>query len=150
GYRDLGDTGQMAKHILVLFGAQRARDLRREDTLSFAAPADSGNIHQNLGKILREGPEFGIHTMIWCDTVQSFSRIFDNSALNEIGHRIAGALSSADSIKLFDEPVASKLERENRMICYDDENIGVYTPIRPYVPCDLSYVTALGKKLKKR
>ena len=150
GYRDLGDTGQMAKHILVLFGAQRARDLRREDTLSFAAPADSGNIHQNLGKILREGPEFGIHTMIWCDTVQSFSRIFDNSTLNEIGHRIAGALSSADSIKLFDEPVASKLERENRMICYDDENIGVYTPIRPYVPCDLSYVTALGKKLKKR
>ena len=150
GYRDLGDTGQMTKNILILFGAQRARDLRREDTLSFAAPTDSGNVHENLGKILREGPEFGIHTMIWCDTVQSFSRIFDNSALNEIGHRIAGALSSADSIKLFDEPVASRLERENRMICYDDEKIGVYTPIRPYVPCDLSYIAALGKKLEER
>ena len=147
GYRDLGDTGQMSKIILILFGAQRARDLRREDTLSFAAPTDSGNVHENLGKILREGPEFGIHTMIWCDTVQSFSRIFDNSALNEIGHRIAGTLSSADSIKLFDEPVASKLERENRMICYDDEKIGIYTPIRPYVPCDLNYVTALGKQV---
>ena len=145
GYRDLGDTGQMSTIILVMFGVQRARDLRREDTISFAAPTDSGNVHENLDKILREGPEFGIHTMIWCDTVQSFSRIFDNSALNEIGHRITGALSSADSIKIFDEPVASRLERENRMICYDDEKIGVYTPIRPYIPCDLSYVTELGK-----
>ena len=144
-YRDLSDTKQMSKIILVLFGVQRARNLRREDRISFSAPTDGGSIHDNLGKILREGPEFGIHTIIWCDTVQSFSRIFDNSALNEIGHRVAGVLSSADSIKLFDEPVAANMDRENRMICYDDEKIGVYTSIRPYRPCDLSYVKELGK-----
>ena len=144
-YRELSDTKQMSKIILVLFGVQRARNLRRETGISFAPPTDGGNIHDNLSKILREGPEFGIHTIIWCDTVQSFSRIFDNSDLNEIGHRVAGVLSSADSIKLFDEPVASNLDRENRMICYDDEKIGVYTSIRPYRPCDLSYVKELGE-----
>ena len=144
-YRDLGDTKQMSKIILVLFGVQRARNLRREDRISFSAPTDDGSIHDNLGKILREGPEFGIHTLIWCDTVQSFSRIFDNSALNEIGHRVGGVLSPADSIKLFDEPVASNLDRENRMICYDDEKIGAYTSIRPYRPCDLNYVKELGE-----
>ena len=147
--RELSDSTKMAKIILVLFGVQRARDLRRSDNMSFTAPTADGNVHDNLGRILREGPEFGIHTMIWCDTVQSFSRIFDNAALNEIGHRITGALSSADSIKLFDEPVASKLDRENRMICYDDEKIGVYTPIRPYRPCSLGYVKALGARQKK-
>ena len=144
-YRDLSDIKQTSKIILVLFGVQRARNLRHEDRISFASPTDGGSIHDNLSKILREGPDFGIHTIIWCDTVQSFSRIFDNSALNEIGHRIAGTLSPADSIKLFDEPVASNLDRENRMICYDDEKIGVYTSIRPYQPCDLNYVKELGE-----
>ena len=144
-YRDMSDTKQMSKIILVLFGVQRARDLRRETGISFTASSVGNNVHDNLGKILREGPEFGIHTIIWCDTVQSFSRIFDNSDLNEIGHRVAGVLSSADSIKLFDEPVASNLDRENRMICYDDEKIGVYTSIRPYRPCDLDYVKELGE-----
>ena len=143
-YRDMSDTKQMSKIILVLFGVQRVRDLRRETGISFTASSAGSNIHDNLGKILREGPEFGIHTIIWCDTVQSFSRIFDNSDLNEIGHRVAGVLSSADSIKLFDEPVASNLDRENRMICYDDEKIGVYTSIRPYRPCDLDYAKELG------
>lgn len=144
-YRELDDTKQMSKIILVLFGVQRARNLRREDKISFAPSTDGGSVHDNLGKILREGPEFGIHTIIWCDTVQSFTRIFDNSDLNEVGHRVAGVLSSADSIKLFDEPVASNLDRENRMICYDDEKIGAYTSIRPYRPCDLSYVKELGQ-----
>lgn len=145
GYRELSDTKKASKIVLVLFGIQRARNLRRETGISFASPSNGDNVHGNLSKILQEGPEFGIHTIIWCDTVQSFSRIFDNSALHEIGHRVAGPLSQADSIKLFDEPVASNLDRENRMICYDDEKIGVYTSIRPYRPCDLSYVKELGK-----
>lgn len=145
GYRELSDTKQTSKVVLVLFGVQRARNLRRETGISFASPSNGDNVHSNLSKILEEGPEFGIHTIIWCDTLQSFSRIFDNSDLNEIGHRIAGVLSSADSIKLFDEPVASNLDRENRMICYDDEKIGIYTSIRPYRPCDLSYIKELGE-----
>lgn len=145
GYRELSDTKQTSKIVLVLFGVQRARNLRRETGISFASPSNGDNIHGNLSKILEEGPEFGIHTIIWCDTLQSFSRVFDNSDLNEIGHRIAGVLATNDSVKLFDEPVASNLDRENRMICYDDEKVGVYTSIRPYRPCDLSYVKELGE-----
>ena len=145
GGRDMGDPRQMSKIILVLFGIQRARNLRRETGPSFTSASSGNNVHDNLSKILQEGPEFGIHTIIWCDTVQSFSRVFDNSDLNEIGHRITGVLSANDSVKLLDAPVASKLDRENRMVCYDDEKIGVYTSIRPYRPCDLSYIKELGK-----
>ena len=143
--RELSDTKQTSKIILVLFGIQRARNLRRETGVSFTSSANGNNVHNNLSKILQEGPEFGMHTIIWCDTLQSFSRVFDNSDLNEIGHRIAGVLATNDSVKLFDEPVASNLDRENRMICYDDEKVGVYTSIRPYRPCDLSYVKELGE-----
>ena len=145
GYRELSDTKQISKIVLVLFGVQRARNLRRETGISFTSASSGDNVHGNLSKILEEGPEFGIHTIIWCDTLQSFSRIFDNSDLNEIGHRVSGVLSTNDSVKLFDEPVASNLDRENRMICYDDEKIGIYTSIRPYRPCDLSYVKELGE-----
>lgn len=144
-YRELSDTKQTSKIVLVLFGVQRARNLRREAGISFASPSNGDNVHDNLSKILEEGPEFGIHTIIWCDTVQSFSRVFDNSDLNEMGHRVSGVLSTNDSVKLFEEPVAANLDRENRMICYDDEKIGIYTSIRPYRPCDLSYVKELGE-----
>ena len=144
--RELSDSTQMAKIILVLFGVQRAHDLRRPGNISFTTPTADGNVHDNLSKILGKGPYFGIHTIIWSDTVQSFSRFFDNSALNEIiGHRIAGVLSPDDSSKLFDDLVASKLNRKNR-ICYDNKN-RIYTPIRPYRPCSLDYVKALGEAL---
>ena len=145
GYRELSNIKQTSKIVLVLFGVQRVRNLRRETGISFTSASSGDNVHDNLSKILEEGPEFGIHTIIWCDTLQSFSRIFDNSDLNEIGHRIAGVLAINDSVKLFDEPVAANLDRENRMICYDDEKIGVYTSICPYRPCDLSYVKELGE-----
>ena len=145
GGRDMGDLRRMSKIILVLFGIQRARDLRRKTGVNFTSSADGDNVHNNLSKILQEGPEFGIHTIIWCDTLQSFSRIFDNSDLNEIGHRVSGVLSTNDSVKLFDGPVASNLDRESKMICYEDEKTGIYTSIRPYRPCDLSYVKEIGK-----
>ena len=145
--REQLEAGQRTSVVFVLFGIQRARNLRREDTLSFGPSAGNGNVHDNLSKILREGPEFGVHTIIWCDTLQSLTRILTNTDLHEIGHRISGALSQADSVKLLDDPVASKIQQENRMVCYDDEKVGAYPSVRPYLAVDGEEVASVGARL---
>jgi len=139
---------QRTKVFLFLFGIQRARDLRQSDGGFFSGGDSEESVHANLKKVLREGPEFGVHTIIWCDTPQNAAKILDNQAMNELGQRLSGAMSSGDSMRFFDDTVASKLTRENRMVCYDDEKVGAFTQIRPFLPPDPSWLHNLGEALR--
>jgi len=135
--------------FLVIFGIQRARDLRLRDTFSFSAGEEQDAEHDHLERILRDGPEVGVHTLIWCDTLQSVGKILNGQEMNEVGLRISGPLSAGDSVKFFDDPVASKLNRDNRMLCYDDDRIGAYTQIRPFLPTSKGWLEELGKTYRK-
>lgn len=143
-----GDRKQPST-LLVLFGIQRARDIRRETgSLGFGRANEGPNVHANLSTILREGPEAGAHVLLWCDTFQNFSRAFDNAALSEFGHRIVGSLPANDSMKLLDDPVASKITKDNRMIVYNDEKVGVHVHVRPYLPPDVAWLRATLENMK--
>ncbi|MBZ0149056.1 MAG: hypothetical protein K8F62_16160, partial [Pseudorhodoplanes sp.] len=127
--------------LLVFFGIQRARDMTRESGgFGLSRNQDEPDIHADLNIILREGPDVGVHMLVWTDTLANFMRRMDNSALAEFGHRLAGGVSSNDSIKLFDDQIGSKLSKENRMVAYDDERVGVYETIRPYLPPDRAWL----------
>lgn len=149
--READDGIGKPRVFLIIFGIQRARNLRNEDTFRFGG-GGSGEptVHDNLKKVLQEGPDVGVHTLIWCDTLQNAGKILDNQAMNEIGQRISGPMSASDSMKVFDDPIASKLERENRMICFDDDRVGTYSQIRPFLPCDPGWIEELGRDLNKR
>lgn len=138
------------KVFLFLFGIQRARDLRQADTGFFSDDDGQASLHSSLTKILREGPEFGVHTVIWCDTPQNANKILSSQAMNELGHRVSGSLSAGDSMRYFDDTVASKLDRANRMICYDDEHVGVFTQIRPFLPPSPEWLGELGSSLRSK
>lgn len=138
-----------SKVFLFLFGIQRARDLRQPD-FGRLHRDEERSLHDNLNKILREGPECGVHTILWCDTFQNVDKCLQGSALNEIGQRISGTLSSGDSMRLFDNSIASKLSRENRLICYDDERVGTYVHIRPFVPPSPEWVKNVAKSFLKK
>lgn len=128
-------TSKRPTTFLVIFGLQRARDMRREPgSLGFGRSSEGPSIHDNMTTILREGPEVGAHVLLWCDTLQNLSRALDNSALSEFGHRVVGSLPVNDSMKLLDDAVASKITKDNRMIVYNDEKVGVHESIRPYMP----------------
>ncbi|WP_209428307.1 FtsK/SpoIIIE domain-containing protein [Pararhodobacter sp. SW119] len=139
----------LTKVFFFLFGIQRARDLRQSDSGFFLGGNNEESVHGNLKKILREGPEFGVHTIIWCDTPQNAAKILDSQAMNELGQRLSGPMSSSDSMRLFDDTVASKLSRGNRMICYDDEKVGVFTQIRPFLPPDTEWLVKLSKEVRE-
>ncbi|MFN3979662.1 MAG: hypothetical protein ACK4SA_04665, partial [Caldilinea sp.] len=93
---------------------QRARDLRQEDSFSsFASFSDdstpAANPAQQFATILRDGPEVGVHTFVWCDTVTNLNRTLERRLLREFALRVAFQMSAEDSSTLPDSPAASKL-----------------------------------------
>ena len=68
-----------------------------------------------FGDVLRDGPPVGIHTIIWCDSVNNLNRTFDRQGTKEFENRILFQMSANDSSTLIDTPAASKLG-ENRAL----------------------------------
>src|SRR6185312_2823785 len=63
--------------FLFIYGLHRARDLRPDESFSFAsfdADAAVPSLAQQFETILRDGPELGIHTIAWCDTMTNLGR----------------------------------------------------------------------------
>jgi hypothetical protein len=128
-------------HYLVLVGVHRIRDLRLSDDLGFRLGEET-SLHpsEQLTAILRDGPEAGIHVLMWCDTVGNLQRYVDRRALREIGLRVAGPMSEEDSMHLIDSPAAARLDKPHRMVFYDDERPGMLEKFRPYVVRDLTWL----------
>jgi S-DNA-T family DNA segregation ATPase FtsK/SpoIIIE len=120
---------------LFLYGLQRARDLRQEEMGfggfgGFGEEPTAPNPAQQFATILREGPDLGIHTLVWCDTMTNLNRSLDRRALREFAMRVAFQMSAEDSANLLDSPLASKLG-PYRALFYDEEE-GRLEKFRPY------------------
>ena len=120
---------------LFLYGLQRARDLRQEEMGfggfgGFSEEPPAPNPAQQFTTILREGPDLGIHTLVWCDTMTNLNRSLERRALREFAMRVAFQMSTEDSVNLLDSPLASKLG-SYRALFYDEEE-GHLEKFRPY------------------
>jgi hypothetical protein len=159
GWRELGAVlGELTAEIerrqsgnaeapaiyLVLYGVQRMRDLRRqEDDFGFMSRGQeqAATPDKQLTTILREGASLGIHTMMWCDTLNNLQRVLDRQSMREFSMRVVFQLSVADSSNLIDSPAASKLGMYRALFANEEE--GRVDKFRPYgLPADewLSWV----------
>ena len=122
---------------LVLYNAARFRELRKgEEDFSFSIDRDKPPAaDKQLAEILKDGPAWGIHTLVWCDSYNSVTRLFDRVALREFEIRVALQMSAADSSNFIDSPAASQLS-PYRALVYNDET-GQAELFRPYgIPSD--------------
>ena len=117
---------ELPPRYLVLFGLQQARDLDQEELgySSYGEDSAQPNPTRQFATIVREGPDLGIHTLVWCDTKASLERRLDRRTLREFTMRVALQMSEEDSSSLLNSPLASRLgpyralfysEVENRM-----------------------------------
>ncbi|MCH5376741.1 MAG: AAA family ATPase, partial [Planctomycetes bacterium] len=61
-----------------IFNLPRFRDLRKSEDFSFSFEEEAAtSLDKQLAMILREGPHFGVHTLIWCDTYTNLNRWLD-------------------------------------------------------------------------
>jgi len=138
---------------LVIIGLQRARDLRVGEDASMSMRFDvepTVSLVDTLAKVLRQGPEVGVHTIIWCDTGANLERVLDRDVVNEIGLRVSGPLSGNESNRFYDDDVAAGIDKPHRMIKYDDDQVGVFELFRPYAVPPVEFLRQFGARLKER
>jgi S-DNA-T family DNA segregation ATPase FtsK/SpoIIIE len=126
------ETAAAPSLYLVLFGVQRLRDLRRqEDDFSFMRKGEEApNPVQQFATLLREGSPLGVHTLMWCDTLNNLQRTLDRQSMRELTMRVVFQMNVSDSSNLIDSPLASKLGL-HRALFFNEED-GRLDKFRPY------------------
>ncbi|MGO9922316.1 MAG: FtsK/SpoIIIE domain-containing protein [Isosphaeraceae bacterium] len=131
--RQKASTEDQGPIYIMIYDLQRFRDLRKaDDDFGYSRYDESKPVPPSklFGDILREGPPVGVHTMVWCDSVNNLNRTFDRQGTKEFENRILFQMSANDSSTLIDMPAASKLG-ENRALYFSEEENRI-EKFRPY------------------
>lgn len=148
--RQNDETSTPAFYVIV-DQLSRFRDLRKaEEDFGFSSmgedkPPDPA---AQFGDILREGPEFGIHSILCCDTYNSVMRSIDRQGLRDLEMRVVFQMNAGDSSNLIDSPAASRLG-VHRAILYD-EGQGRLEKFRPYGVPSEPWLQQVGEQFDKR
>jgi energy-coupling factor transporter ATP-binding protein EcfA2 len=134
---------------LLIHHLARFRELRRDEDdfgfSSFDEPEKAMSPSKMLGKILKEGPTLGMHTLVWCDSYNNVARCFDRQVLRDFDSRIVFQMSPNDSSNLMDSPAASRLG-DHRAYLYSDDR-GEVEKFRPYGTPSESWLLELANQL---
>ena len=84
--------------------------------------------------LLADGPEKGIHCIVWCETPNVVKNSFQRSALRHFDQRLLFQMSSGDSADLIEDSAASRLGIHHALLC-DLEAVKM-EKFRPYTPFD--------------
>ena len=135
--------------LLMVHGLQRFRVLRRaEDDFGFSTDDGPPTPDKVFGEILREGPEHGVHVVLWADTVATFERCVDRQGMRAIDQKAMFQVGATDSSTLIDSPAASTLG-PNRGLLYNEER-GTIEKFRPWGLPSEAYLVAAGRALAGR
>ena len=135
--------------VVFLVGIHRLRELREEDIGNWQEPDQNAELRKIFAKLLREGPEVGIHVVAWADSQPSAARVLDRRMAEEFGHRILGPMSEQDSIALIGVSLASRLDKPHRLICFDADKPGEIEVFRPYAVTNGDWFIASAKRLSE-
>jgi hypothetical protein len=137
--------------FLILHDLQRFRDLRKaEDDYGFSSRSADEPVppSERLATVLREGPLYGIHALIWCDSLNNLNRTFDRSALRELETRVLFQMSAGDSSTLMDSPAANRLGARRALLV--NEVQGQLEKFRPYGPPSSAWLDRVSRSLSSR
>jgi S-DNA-T family DNA segregation ATPase FtsK/SpoIIIE len=125
--RLVDDEHDAPARLLVVSGLGRARDF---DPRAHATGVDGLDPVEVLAAILRDGPEVGIHTLVWCESVEMLHRRLGEEGLREFGIRVGATMDDDASVTLLDTPDAVKLKQHQALLY--DECRGRLVKFRPY------------------
>ena len=132
-----GDLTDEPSVLLMISQLHRFRILRKaedEYATAFGAEAVAPTPAGQLAEILRDGPQLGIHALIWCDTAANVERTFPRGTLKEFDQRVLTQMSAGDSNTMMDSPLASNLGQDRAVLF--TESLGTAERFRPYAPSD--------------
>jgi hypothetical protein len=115
--------------VVALGGLHRARDFD---------PVEMTEGSELLERILRDGPDVGVHVVCWCDRLVSLQRRLSSGALRELGLRLAGQMSKEDSYQIIDSDLASLLD--SSQFALDDHDRATTVRVRRFDMPPLTWV----------
>ena len=145
--RETDRDGDHPPLFVCVYNVSKFRDLRKgEDEYSFggfgsSAEAKPVSPGQQFAEVIAQGPEVGIHVIVWCDSAGNLERWFSRATLKELERRVAFQMNAADSSNLIDSPAASRLG-VNRALLYREET-GTVEKFRPYGAPSLDWLASL-------
>ncbi|MCP9273939.1 FtsK/SpoIIIE domain-containing protein [Mycolicibacterium arenosum] len=112
------DDGNLPTRVLAIAGMGRARDFDPGDY-------DDDSPLKLLGKILRDGPEVGVHVIAWFDRPAGLDKRLDRGEQREFGLRLVGRLSANDASSLTDTETAAALKDGQGLLADIDRTVEV-------------------------
>lgn len=149
--REQGAVEDAPPIYLIVYDLGRFRDLRRaEDDFGMSGFGEEKppSAAQQFGRILRDGPPLGVHTLIWCDTMNNVSRWLDRQTLRDLELRVAFQMNSNDSSTLIDSPLASLLGVHRAVLYHEGQ--GWHEKFRPYMTPSREWLNQVREQLQKR
>jgi DNA segregation ATPase FtsK/SpoIIIE, S-DNA-T family len=131
--RQASESSDAQSIYLIIYDVQRFRDLRKADDdfgFSKMGEDEKPGPAKQFANIVREGPGFGVHTLLWCDTLNNVNRTLERQAIREFEMRVLFQMSANDSSTLIDSPIANKLG-PHRALFFSEEQ-GRLEKFRPY------------------
>lgn len=100
--------------FVVIFGLQRARGF---DKQGLKVPMAT----TCLSQLVTEGPDLGIHVLIWVDTPANLARVLSNAEVAEFGGRVA--LVGGDALRILGAsvPPGLTLRRGSALLATEDD-----------------------------
>ncbi len=138
---EVSENGTKQKIFLCINGLHRMKEISSNQfsqVPSFNFSLDSNdtespgkdNLDSQLSKIFIDGPEYGIHSIIWCDSYKNFNRKLERQLIQEFDLRVLFRLNTDDSINIIDTPMASSL-KQNQALFFNDDT-GISEKFRPF------------------
>lgn len=131
-----GVSPDLEDNYLMVFAPYKLRSFKKEGySLSNAAMI--------FDKIIKDGGECSIHTVMYMETQKNLENMFEHSTRNYFQIVIALQMSSEDSNRLISSEAASNLGRDNALLCIEDINL-----VQKFRPLELPNDVWLGRKLE--
>lgn len=130
----------------VILGLHKARALHEGD--SYGISSDEGSPQAQLLKLLRQGPELGMHVLAWCDSVRNLQSV-GRAAISEMRVRVAGSMDEGDSTQFIDTTGAARL-KPNRLVYVHKDEPESMTQFRPYALPNSDWLASTLERLKAR
>jgi len=147
--RQEGGADAQEQICIIVFGLQRFRQLRQEDEFDFSMDEDDApSPSKCFTNILTEGPEQGVHTIVWCDSLNNLNRTFNRKTLREFELRVLFQMSATDSADLTDTGLASDLGLYKALLFIEAD--GITEKFRPYGVPTPQVIARLGERLAAR
>ena len=128
--RQADPTAPWPDLYLLVAGLGRWRELRPVQERFGPKPSE---VAQKLALLAGEGPDYGIHLVVWTDDLAPFYQAFDRGGLNLFDLRAALHLSEADSNALFGSAAAaSRIEGNRAVYRHESWKSGRVEKFKPY------------------